>query len=1181
MAGILGKRQETNTGSGGGILKRKFEERISQNKVDIPVEPEPTEYTHYTAPPWKPLAPTTDFATENNIQSPEQFKPSKVETVLSKGLSGLKMKPIQPTTVYQYLSQMQDPRTRALVDSPLKEPVKLIATGEDENNYYYKGPFGNTLSVPKKYTTNAPPTQEMLDQLRLKAEGQFAEAEQNYPGYARAIDRFGQAAGSVMVGQNLLDQRSDTGNSVLNTALDVGGSILGFGFGQTPGMNQTLFNTSVTQTAPVSTALSSKTLPLINKLTQNPKAQGVLKNIADRTIRGAVESVPVTIQQGMEDKPKQLAKRAVTDAAIGAGLENVAGGIGDLVKNVKQARQLKKAGNTEVLPSNPKAGLEQPKTLPNKVVKSIDDEISELERSKNMLEFQGKMFSNKSNINRNEKSINELAKKINDLQAKKTSIPDDVMELKDFVKNLDDQQKKGIKVDLQLFAEAQEKLRKLERGFSKNIRTDSYINEDLRKSFDESPLDYEQLSNKATLGKAEEIFNKGFDEAITDWNRNLSNFRPEDVPLSKMLANQAVQNGNVELARQIISDTAEKLTRAGQFSQAARILRQGDAGASAIFIQKQIDKLNKDGLKRYGKKWKDIVLTDDDIMILDSMKGKSDFEKDKILEDIFNRISKQIPVTNMEKFDAWRRMAMLFNPKTHARNVMGNVIMKGLRKSSDALGAIMEKAARVPVGKRTKSITWKGDKELINIVEQNWQANKKDLLQEGRWDIDNLKFLNREKPIFKTKWLETLNQFSKKALDLEDVVFFKDAYKDSLGQYMKANKLKQVTKSAQEYAKNKALESTFKKTNMLSDFISKAKRKGGVVGKLTEAAIPFSKTPSNIAISAIDYSPVGLLKLLYSKGKEPAEIIETLSKGMTGTAIVGLGYLLSSLGWGRSEKNKSKNTEAILNQMGEQPYSVITPLGSYTFDWAQPFAVPLAMGMTIHEAIAKKDNVDAESIADAVATGGDTIFNLSMLKNIKDLLGGGFGSATEKIMGLPVSYVEQAFPTIFGQAARSIDPVRRSTYDPNPIKQFGREIAAKTPFLSKKLEPKLDVFGKEQKQNSILEQFFSPGYSKGKTDDPVTKEIVRLYKSTKETDILPKVAPYKFTKDGKEITLTPEQITEFQRKMGQYNYADISKEILKPNYKISTDENKRKLIRDKVSSNYDKVKDEILKKISN
>lgn len=956
--------------------------------------------------------------------------------------------------------------------------------------------------------------------------------------------------------------------------------------------------------APISGAI-----PVLQKI-NNPLVRGI---IADQITDNIVQT-PGKIVEGITKKknPLDVAKDIGIQNVTDLGLNALMGGASEGVKALKQDKKLKdidkaydaytrkglfpadklkvkpfkNISNAEIVgnvkPSEqPRVDLEHSRPLPNKVSRSIDNEIKQLNISKSMLEFQGKMFSNKSNINRNEKSINELAKKINDLQAKKTSIPDDVMELKDFVKNLDDQQKKGIKVDLQLFAEAQEKLRKLERGFSRNVRTDSYINEDLRKSFDESPLDYEQLSNKATLGKAEEIFNKGFDEAITDWNRNLSNFRPEDVPLSKMLANQAVQNGNVELARQIISDTAEKLTRAGQFSQAARILRQGDAGASAIFIQKQIDKLNKDGLKQYGKKWKDIVLTDDDIMILDSMKGKSDFEKDKILEDIFDRISKQIPVTNMEKFDAWRRMAMLFNPKTHARNVMGNVIMKGLRKSSDALGAIMEKAARVPVGKRTKSITWKGDKELINIVEQNWQANKKDLLQEGRWDIDNLKFLNREKPIFKTKWLETLNQFSKKALDLEDVVFFKDAYKDSLGQYMKANKLKQVTKSAQEYAKNKALESTFKKTNMLSDFISKAKRKGGVVGKLTEAAIPFSKTPSNIAISAIDYSPVGLLKLLYSKGKEPAEIIETLSKGMTGTAIVGLGYLLSSLGWGRSEKNKSKNTEAILNQMGEQPYSVITPLGSYTFDWAQPFAVPLAMGMTIHEAIAKKDNVDAESIADAVATGGDTIFNLSMLKNIKDLLGGGFGSATEKIMGLPVSYVEQAFPTIFGQAARSIDPVRRSTYDPNPIKQFGREIAAKTPFLSKKLEPKLDVFGKEQKQNSILEQFFSPGYSKGKTDDPVTKEIVRLYKSTKETDILPKVAPYKFTKDGKEITLTPEQITEFQRKMGQYNYADISKEILKPNYKISTDENKRKLIRDKVSSNYDKVKDEILKKISN
>ena len=78
------------------------------------------------------------------------------------------------------------------------------------------------------------------------------------------------------------------------------------------------------------------------------------------------------------------------------------------------------------------------------------------------------------------------------------------------------------------------------------------------------------------------------------------------------------------------------------------------------------------------------------------------------------------------------------------------------------------------------------------------------------------------------------------------------------------------------------------------------------------------------------------------------------------------------------------------------------------------------------------------------------------------------------------------------------------------------------PFASKKLEPKLDVFGREQKQDGALHQFLNPGFWKAKSDDPVTQEIVRLYRATRETDILPKVAPTAgFSRDGAKYKFTP------------------------------------------------------------
>ncbi|KPU43027.1 hypothetical protein OXPF_34590 [Oxobacter pfennigii] len=733
-----------------------------------------------------------------------------------------------------------------------------------------------------------------------------------------------------------------------------------------------------------------------------------------------------------------------------------------------------------------------------------------------------------------------------------------------------------------------------ERGFSKNVRTDLNMEDEIRKNFDSDPLFYEQLANETTLDKAQVIFNRGYDFARSYWMDTSRKFDPSDVPLSRMIANEAIRQGDTAFARDVITTTAERLTQAGQFSQAAKILRDSDPGTFDIFLQKQINKLNIEGAKQYGKKWNNIQLTDGELNLISGMANLDDAGKEKMMESIYDRINKQIPSTITEKVDAWRRMAMLLNPRTHLKNVTGNIIMMAMRKASDTGAAALEKLAGLKPGERTKSFLWSRNKNIVDMVNADWNASKADLLGEGRYDIGSLNFMNKNKPIFNKGFatkiaekvlgkefdkgiLEAVNQFSKDALNAGDVPFLERAYKDSLGQYMQANKLTQVTNQAKEYATRRAYEATFKQVNILNDFINKAKKLKGI-GLLVEAVFPFSKTPTNITMRAIEYSPVGLIKALYSKaaGKTTADVIEDLAKGMTGTAVAALGFLLASLGWARSGRSNSKNAEAILSQAGEQPYSIITPHGSYTFDWAQPTASTFALGVTFFEELDKYDEINIESITNAIAAGGDTIFNMSMLQNIKELLGGGYGSPTEKIMGLPVTYIEQTFPAILGQTARTVDDTRRSTYDPDPLKAFTNELKAKTPGLSKTLEPRLDIFGNEQRQGGAFQQFVNPGYYKEKSTDIVTNELARIYKSTKETSLLPKLAPYKFTSGGKEIKLTAQEVTQFQRTMGQKNYTEINRLINSGQYKYMNDSDKAKVLRKIVDSNYDYAKQEVL-----
>ena len=286
--------------------------------------------------------------------------------------------------------------------------------------------------------------------------------------------------------------------------------------------------------------------------------------------------------------------------------------------------------------------------------------------------------------------------------------------------------------------------------------------------------------------------------------------------------------------------------------------------------------------------------------------------------------------------------------------------------------------------------------------------------------------------------------------------------------------------------------------------------------KLVEGAIPFTKTPANIMMRGFEYSPGGLMKALYdvSAKKSAATVIEDLSKGLTGTAISALGYWLASMGWAKVERKRSDKAEALMQEMGDQTNSIITPLGSYTFDWAQPFSMPLAMGIAAQEATRSMEDGTGvtQAVIDGISAGGDTLFNMSMLQNIRRILGS-YGSPTEKIMGIPISYVQQAIPSMLGQTARVVDPVRRSTYDPKPGKQLLNTVKAKIPGMSQSLEPMLNIWGEEQEQGGAIQQFINPGYVKSKSDDPVTNEIARLYDITNSTDMLPKVAPNSFTSD--------------------------------------------------------------------
>jgi hypothetical protein len=709
-----------------------------------------------------------------------------------------------------------------------------------------------------------------------------------------------------------------------------------------------------------------------------------------------------------------------------------------------------------------------------------------------------------------------------------------------------------------------------ERGFSKNVRSDANMNADIRESFDENPLMKDTLTNQTTVKKAQQRYNKGFDIALKELENSSKTLDSSDVPLARMLANDAANRGDIDTARAIISNIAEKLTETGRFSQAARILRKSDPVVFENYITKTIDKLNKEGQKVYGTKWKDLQLGSDIVDEIYNMKYLDEAAREKVMNSVHDRLAQEIPVTKLEKFNTWRRMAMLLNPTTHVRNVVGNALVVPLRKSSDTMAAVLEKAF-VKNGEKTKGFGWSLNKDIKKMVNDDWDnVAKADLTTNSKYKSETLGSLEANKPIFKNKQLEGLNKLSNFLLDAGDTPFVKRAYEDALGGYIQANKLTNVTDTAREYAKRRALEATYKQSNLFSTFMSNAKGSSKFANVALEALMPFSKTPSNILLQSVDYSPLGLIKALAQAGgkKSASTVIETLAKSIVGSSVAGLGFFLGSMGFGRGAASESLKVENLKKESGSQEYSINTPFGSYTFDWAQPFSVPLAMGMEASNSL--KDNTNAlNAVYKGLASGGDTLFNMSMLKSIKDTFGGQ-GSTSEKLLKAPINYMVQAYPSMFGKISKIADDEVRNTMGKTQLDTTINQLKSKIPIVSENLPAKYDMFGNKETTGNVaersLQNILSPGFAKSYNNDKIVRELQVLNKKTGDSSMIPKILTQT---DAKELGMDAKQMSQFQKIMGQTAKKEMDYIISTAAYQKASDAAKVSKLASIVKDSYD------------
>ena len=726
----------------------------------------------------------------------------------------------------------------------------------------------------------------------------------------------------------------------------------------------------------------------------------------------------------------------------------------------------------------------------------------------------------------------------------------------------------------------------------------------------EGEYNYWAITNDETVQRASEaIAREGWDSAYAAWVNDVKNGKAGDqvTATGAILYNHALSAGNKALASDILLTYQDALRNTARGLQAGKIIQQLSPDSRLYMIQRSIDRYAAD------------MGIPDDIVLSDELKqayrdAKTEADRNAVIEQMQKEVAAQLPASPMEKWVALRYVNMLGNFKTQIRNVGGNVTSRGLSGIKNAVRTSIESLVySKESGKRTSS--YFVGKEYMDAGRSDFRDTMKDAVSGGGKYSDTsphgfMRGVQEQKRIFANPLLEGYRKATNWAMETGDRVFSEEAYARAIAGWMKAKGIsadqframleaeKTGNISAQDskrlsdarmFAKQEAQEITFRDDNAFSNWISKIGRRKDTPKAariLAEGALPFRKTPANVLVRAVEYSPIGMVEAAYKlvQSRKPgsditgADVINSLSKSLTGTGLFLLGAALKNAGWLTGGEDDQKQ-DRFNDLRGEQAWALFLPDGTnFTLDWASSIAFPLFMGAEFAAAVGD-DGVQWADLDDAMLSIVDPLLEFSMMQGISDTLDSVKYSENNLIQlaaQTAVGYLSQGLTnSLFGQAERSTESGRKETYIdrdsgvPVWVQQSIGKASAKTPGWDHNQVDYVDAWGRTQDygKGNLFNQFLNPSYVSTDRSTAVDDELQRLYDAGQTA-----VFPQRFAQSDQVTTydadgestgkryLTAEEYEQFNRTMGETRLELAEKLIQSSAYKAMGNEAKAKAI---------------------
>lgn len=713
---------------------------------------------------------------------------------------------------------------------------------------------------------------------------------------------------------------------------------------------------------------------------------------------------------------------------------------------------------------------------------------------------------------------------------------------------------------------------------------------DIAEAIANGELSHEVLTDKAAMSQARNIVEtEGFANALAQFKNQVSrgNGGKNTVALGQVLLNNAMNGGDPRVAIDILTDYATLATQAGQALQAQRIFKKLSPEGQLYGIQRSVLNLQNEMQKRFP----DRTITIDPDLIEEFNNQTDQAGRDAVMDKIYQNVADQVPSTWREKWNAWRYMAMLFNPRTHVRNVMGNLLFQPVRFVKDRIASGVESlvGAVNPNFQRTKSFAT--NPALYKAAWKDF-TNVRDVLSGNKYDDVGAE-INRRRTIFRSpvgRPLELARKGNSWALEFEDTIFKRITYADSLAGYLQSNGVtaqqlasgevnQDLLTRARDYAGQEALRATYQDRNQFSDLLSRRFQEDNTAAKVANAAIdavlPFRRTPANILVRGFEYSPIGFVNGVkeavwdvHRGNKTAAEAIDHIAAGLTGSGLFALGMYLLAQGIVTSGGDEDKEQNDLNELTGVQNYALNLPGGgSVTLDWLAPEALPFFMGVELMDAVGEDGFSGLDDIMGALSSISEPMLELSMLQSLNDLIDSvSYAESSGKLVSMAgsalISYLTQAIPTLGGQIERTTEENRMSSFTdrnssvPRDVQYAISRSSARLPGDYQQI-PYIDAWGRTESSGNILERAFNnllnPAYTSTVNQTAADEEIQRLLDAG-----MTGVVPDRVSQSQKvdDQYMTADEYVEYATTRGQTSYEIVSDMIDSDLYRRMTDEQK-------------------------